>query len=449
MTESTNRTCLYRRPRADIRRFPNPLPDRLRLWRLLPLLVGMAICGLPLLDPIGPVWANEASWNSSVRLSQLADDGPRLPPPAKLKPGTRLTRGTAIRVGPRYLYRTPSEAATIAKDGDTVEIQAGVYIGDVAIWVQNNLTLRGVGGRAHIQANGRSAEGKAIWVIKGDNTTVEGIEFSGARVRNRNGAGIRLEGTNLTVRNSWFHDNENAILTGANPKSEILIENCRIYSNRVDNANPKKYSHNIYIGRVRKFTLRNSYIYGAEIGHNVKSRALVNYITYNRIMDEDIGSSSYLVDLANGGEAYVLGNLFHQNMRNDNYTLLSYGAEGVESRSGNLHVINNTFVNDDSAGIFVRNFSNVPAQVVNNLFVGPGNEMLGLGEMNSNLSTREPRFVDRRSFDYRLRRDSPAVDAGATLSGSLAARKIYIHPASAAPRRIIGPVDIGAYELTP
>ncbi len=118
--------------------------------------------------------------------SSVTENAPRLPPPAKLKPGTWLTRGTTIRVGPNRLYRKPSEVAQIAKDGDTIEIDAADYFGDVAVWPQNNLTLKCIGGRPHLRAAGQSAEDKAIWVIKGENTTVENMEFSGAKVGDKN-----------------------------------------------------------------------------------------------------------------------------------------------------------------------------------------------------------------------------------------------------------------------
>jgi hypothetical protein len=62
----------------------------------------------------------------------------------------------------------PSAAAAVAGDGDIIEIDAGEYVGDVAFWTANNLTIRGVGGMAHLRAAGNSAGGKAIWVIKGN-----------------------------------------------------------------------------------------------------------------------------------------------------------------------------------------------------------------------------------------------------------------------------------------
>jgi hypothetical protein len=46
----------------------------------------------------------------------------------------------------------------------------------------------------------------------------------GAKVPDQNGAALRLEGTNFTLRNSFLHDNENGILSGANTNSDVLIE---------------------------------------------------------------------------------------------------------------------------------------------------------------------------------------------------------------------------------
>ena len=48
--------------------------------------------------------------------------------------------------------------------------------------------LKSVASKVHI------AGGKAIWLDTAKNLTVENIEFSGARVPDRNGAGIRAEG---------------------------------------------------------------------------------------------------------------------------------------------------------------------------------------------------------------------------------------------------------------
>lgn len=380
-----------------------------------------------------------------------------------------------IRVGPERIYRLPSDAAKIAQDGDTVEIDAGEYLGDVAIWRQSNLTLRGVGGRAHIKAEGKNAEGKGIWVVKGNNVKIENLEFSGAEVPDRNGAGIRYEGSNLTIRDSSFHHNEMGLLTGNNKwESTITIETSEFYDNFVDYKKFGKLGHNIYIGSTKKFVLRGSYIRGAIDAHNVKTRAQENLISNNRIMDERDGASSYLLQFANGGIAYVVGNIFQQSESAPNWHMISYGAEGLKYDNNALYIVNNTFENSKKEGVFVRNASDVPARIVNNYFIGPGDIATGPADLSNNLSkapeswlqknlskiapnlmsenTDTPLIVDRENFDYRLLRGSPAIDQGidpGSVNGfNLMPVEEYLHPLQTVPRAKRGPIDIGAHEFS-
>ncbi len=358
-----------------------------------------------------------------------------------------------IEVGPGKSYKTPSAAAKVAGNGSVVEIDAGTYRGDVAVWRQDNLTLRGVGGRAHLKAQGRAAEGKAIWVLKGKQVTVENIEFSGTRVNDKNGAGIRFEGTGLSIRNSSFHHNEMGILVNKNPAGDILIEDSEFHHNTVDYQRYRRLGHNIYIGKVRRFTLRNSYIHHASVGHNVKSRAQENYILYNRIMDEN-GRSSYLLDLAEGGDAYVIGNLFQQSRYADNFSLLSFAAEANRNDPLQyLYVVNNTFVNDASQGTFVRNLSIAPATLINNLCVGNGKVLRGPGTLRNNIATANARFRNPVGYDYRLMQGSLAINQGtwpghAANGFALRPRFHYNYPLNAMVRPRDGKFDVGAYEFT-
>lgn len=274
-----------------------------------------------------------------------------------------------IQVGPGHLYVLPSEAARIVHDGDIVEIAAGDYTADATLWRANNLTIRGVGGMAHMKSQGKTIKGKAIWVIKGNDTTVENIGFHDARVSSRNGAGIRLEGRNLTVRHSLFRNNENGILTGKNPESEVLIEHTEFDQN----GHGDGQSHNLYIGAIRKFTLRDSISRRARVGHQVKSRAAENIITNNKLADEVTGSSSYLIDLPSGGMAHIADNTLQQGALTENSTMVSFGAEKKPLHVQNaLRVENNTFINDRKAGcrlLFVKEGIET-AVVTHNRFVG-------------------------------------------------------------------------------
>ncbi|MFZ5928313.1 MAG: right-handed parallel beta-helix repeat-containing protein [Acidobacteriota bacterium] len=357
----------------------------------------------------------------------------------------------AVRsVGPGQPYAKPCQAFAAAQDGDVIEIDAaGNYDGDVCAIYRNNLTIRGVNGRARIDAAGMYALGKGIWVVAGDNIVVENIEFSGARVPDRNGAGIRLDSGNLTVRNCVFHDNETGILGGF--YGRVLIEHSEFY----DNGYGDGQSHNIYInGGVAEFTLRYSASRRSIVGHLVKSRAAANFILYNRLTQES-GNGSYEIDLPNGGVAYVIGNIVQQGDTTQNRGMLTFGVEGLRTASPNeLYVVNNTFVSTRAAGATFLQISSsftTPAVVWNNIFSGSGIlTTQSNAQLAGNVTSGDMGFLDPAQFDYRISNLSAALNAGVEpgSAGGFSLRPVmqYKHPLCAVPRSDVGPIDAGAYE---
>ena len=361
-----------------------------------------------------------------------------------------FTPTRVVRVGPGRQFASPSLVTGLVS-GDVVEIDAGVYNGPATTWSTNNLTLRGVGGRAHLVAPATISNGKAIWVTAGTNIAVENIEFSGAAVPDLNGAGIRADGRDLAICGSYFHDNQEGILGGG---GNVLIE----YTEFARNGNcddPNGCSHNIYISDTARFTLRYSYSHHARIGHLVKSRAQENHILYNRIMDEADGTSSYTIDLPNGGLTYIVGNLLQQGPNTDNSTILIYGAEGLINPNPTLYVVNNTFVNDLGSGAFISIAGGSTATVQNNLFVGNGTTVSGAATQVSNLkiNTAAANFVDIGAFDYRPTAATPGIDQGTApgLGGAFDLTPIYqySHPTNREARPTRSVIDIGAYEYNP
>jgi hypothetical protein len=374
-----------------------------------------------------------------------------------------LPAGTAaadtLQVGTDKPYATIAAAVAAAVPGDTVEIDPGDYIDDIVAINQGDLTLRGVGDeRPHLQSTQNIDNGKGIILVNSGAAavTVEGLEISGATVADENGAAIRMQGTALVVRDCHFHDNQNGILAGIDTPYTI-----EIYDSEFDhNGNPGSgQEHNVYVsGNATEFVFQGNYSHHAYSGHTLKSRALTTYVLYNRLMDEADGTSSYLIDLPQGGLSYVIGNLVEQGPNAENTgTLLSYKREPATNDDLQLYVVGNTFVNDNAATPgFVRVGAADEIVMRNNLFVGAGtplaleNGITPLVTDEGNLQTDEPGFVDAASYDYRLLVDSPAVDAGVAPGiGSgydLTPMLHYLHPASTEQRPVVDAIDIGAYE---
>jgi hypothetical protein len=354
-----------------------------------------------------------------------------------------------LRVGPGQQYATPCRAAAESVAGDTIQIDAaGNYDGDTCSWTTNGLTIVGVNGRPKIDAMGQSFRGRATWMISGNDTTVENIELTGAKGPANNGAAIWQLGTNLTVRKCYIHGNEDGILAGDNPSSHILIETTEF----ADNGYSDGFSHNIYINHIAEFTLRFSYSHDSISGHLVKSRAVRNFILYNRLTGES-GTSSLELDLPNGGLSYVIGNVIEQGPLTENTTIVAYGLEGLTNPGSSLYFVNNTVVNDARKGFFIRVAPAAPPVLVqNNIFSGPG---LTIDQPEARLlNSRETGalFVDAGEYDYHLRSGSSARDAGSnpgTANGySLTPKFHYVHPACFETRTTKGAaIDTGAFEM--
>lgn len=373
-------------------------------------------------------------------------DGPKQHGAVGTDSGPRVTQ--VFRIGPGKDFERPSEIARRAGDGDTIEIEPGLYLNDYVVWKQNNLTLRGVNGRPHLKAQSGISNRKGIWVIKGNNVVIENIEFSGAKVADKNGAGIRAEGRNLTVRNAYFHHNQFGILTANNKNAELTVEN----SEFAYQLRKGTFAHGLYVGRIRKAVIKDSYFHHNHRGHHLKSRAAETYILHNRITDED-GISSYQIDLPNCGKTYVIGNVLHQGAKSENRTSIAYGAEGCGGgRNRELYVINNTFVNDASGGTYVNSRTLTPVVLENNLMVGRGKLSEGAVKERNNLLLKTERFANRASYDFRLVKGASAINAGVEPGqGSgydLLPRRQYSHPLSSVLRKPVGKVDVGAYEYS-
>ena len=256
----------------------------------------------------------------------------------------QTTDAKILKVGKNKEFKTINAAAAVAPNNSIVEIDAGVYTGDVAKWTQDNLTIRSVGGEVIIDAAGKDMGGMGIWVINGGTFYIEGITFKNAKVPDLNGAGIRLSKGFVTVKNCRFLNNENGILTGNDGVSELTIINCEFGYNGAGDG----YSHNIYVGKIAKVSISGSWFHHVNEGHLIKTRAKLSLIRYNLIADgnDEQSNASYEIDFASGGISVVIGNIIQQSGNTKNSAIISYSNESDRPWADNeLYVSHNTIIN--------------------------------------------------------------------------------------------------------
>jgi hypothetical protein len=270
-----------------------------------------------------------------------------------------------IQVGPQRAIKLPSAAAALAKSGDMVVIDQGEYA-DCAVWNTGNLVIEG---RGDVVMRDKVCQDKAIFVTAGANITIRGIEFAHARSSGKNGAGIRAEGANLTVENSRFTDNENGILSGANPQSHILIRNS-VFS-RNGKCDPV-CAHGIYIGTIQLLQVTTSVFLEQHEGHHIKSRALRTEIVANTIKDGPTGTASFSVDIPDGGSLILRSNVIEKGPQSENHqAAISIGEESKRNPTIELVIERNSFLNQNAASTsFLRNQTLTPARLTGNRLAG-------------------------------------------------------------------------------
>ncbi len=359
-----------------------------------------------------------------------------------------ISSAAILQVGPGLTYITPCQALAVAQDGDTIQIQAALYTADVCAFSQNNLTIQGVNGRPHLDAGGASSQNKGIWVASGSNLLVDNIEFSGAVSTDNNGAGIRAQGVSWTVRNCYFHDNQEGILESNIAGSNILIE----FSEFDHNGYGDGQTHNVYIGHAASLIFRYNWSHNAVVGHLLKTRAAVNTIEYNRLSDE-LGTASYELDIPNGGTSYVIGNIIQQGPNSSNDNIVAYMEEGSNALNPGmqLYLVNNTIVNNMTTGNFVLVGADdtVPVIIQNDILFGPGTISNQSAAIQTSNFSGDPSFVDAADYNYQLQPNSGALNGATNLgsAGNVSLNPVnqYVQPTCGQARDNTAGLNIGAY----
>jgi pectate lyase len=272
-----------------------------------------------------------------------------------------------LMVGKGQSYHAPSQVARVVRPGDTVKIAPGTYY-DCTVWRTSNITIEGTG--PGVVLTDKTCQGKAIFVIAANDVTINNITFQRARVRDGNGAGIRAQGTNLTLNNDKFLDNEDGILAANNRKSSIIIRNSEFVHNGACRRRGG-CAHGIYVNHIALLRIEHSRFFDTQVAHHIKSRAARTELIDNHIEDGPDGTASYEVDIPNGGAVVMTGNVLEKGPKNQNHTTaVMIGEGGVSQPTPELLFKNNVFTNNGPPTAFVDNITATPAQLINNTFKG-------------------------------------------------------------------------------
>ena len=285
-----------------------------------------------------------------------------------------------------------------------------------------------------------------------------------------NGAAVFVQnGRNVTIRNCIIHSCCMGVQTAYYPNVDhFILRSNHIYNN--GDFTKKRWGHNVYLQGKRTLIEFNRFGELYSDGNNIKDRSQMVIIRYNWIE----GGQSRQIDLVESlhypvAHAYVYGNVIISGQKTVNPKMILYGGDLPKkntSRSGTLYFYNNTIrfrYNRMDAFIYM-NRADCTASIINNAFFGGGlspSITMGPGRVtgtNNLIQRGSPAEGLLNSFYGGLEQimgtnffpysSSLLVNNGVA---QLPLRVKYIpapKPNLKIPRRISGPIDIGAYEST-
>lgn len=295
-------------------------------------------------------------------------------------------------------FLTIAEAQSAIADNSRVYLSSGIYDGlkisanNVEVIGDDNVIFD------------TPIEGKAALVVSGSNVLIEKIECFGINVSDGNGACVRQQGKDLTLRNVYFHDSQQGILSSRNTGS-LTIEYSRF--ERLGNSGR---AHAIYSNN-EELEIRDSIIINSvDQGHEVKSGANKTVIV-NSVIGSINTNDSRTIDVSNGGILIVESSVLLQGRKTRNRQLIGFALEGLrDTRENRIQIINSMFIlerNGPDEILYSPKGSDFPVSIIRTVIIGE--QIIDKDKYSAN------RFFEKRS-DAGLNNDVPTID---TLAAAL------------------------------
>ena len=282
------------------------------------------------------------------------------------------TGGAPFSVDGRGFNRLQDAVDAIGDGEATIRIAPG-YHRDCAVQTAGRIAfVAAEPGRAIF--DGVTCEGKAALVLRGRGAKVDGIVFQNLRVPDGNGAGIRLEQSDLDIVNSLFRNSEEGILTGDDAEATLTIDRSTFSRlGRCDRG--LSCAHSIYTGLYGRVVVTHTRFEKGSGGHYLKTRAADVEIVDNSFDDTQGTATNYMIDLPSGSVGRIANNLFVQGRDKENYSaIIAVAAEERKNPSRGLVVEGNRASIPEGIGrqsVFVADWSGEPLAIGANQ-IGPG-----------------------------------------------------------------------------
>lgn len=243
------------------------------------------------------------------------------------------------------------------------------------------VTISGEG----FEYSGRGSTPRAIFQFNpgADDCVLEGFELRDAHNGTHNGAGVRINQANhVRIRNCLIHRNDMGIMSNGDGTLDTAvdqqIEYCRIHSNGA--FEDPGYNHNLYLGGT-SVLLRFCDIHSSLTGHNIKSRAHQTHVHYCSVR-HSANREFDLVDADDtarpSSQAVLLGNVIVKDPHcRGNRGVIHFGQDGGKEHDGTVHVAFNTIVTPFVAPVVELSSRQAAAILTGNLVVGAGRAQRG------------------------------------------------------------------------
>jgi hypothetical protein len=281
--------------------------------------------------------------------------------------GAVIATGHILTVGAGKQYATVAAAIAASVSGDTIQVSAGTYVNDTAT-INDKIIIQGVGGPVRFVDTATPANGLAQFVTTTD-ATFQNIEIFGATstISGTAAAAILDQGGNLTIDNSYIHNNQAGIVATPviGPITGPITGSVGIFDTEISSN-----TANITIGTIGSLTMQNDLVSNATAGSEITSNANNTTLSGDRIL-QVAGNTAPVVALPDGGTVAITGTAIEKALSNTAAPIVQIGGGTVASGSV-VTLSNDTLISDVTAAptTFVANTGAASLAVSGTAFAG-------------------------------------------------------------------------------